>query len=89
MVDDPSDNQKHFLKQLEYVEKMVRDAQEQGDIRQDLPAGWVASFFDFLIVASSMTRHRGVIAERDMLKIVWDTFQYGVSPVRSYKKGPV
>ncbi len=89
MVDDPSGNQKHFLKQLEYMEKMVRDAQEQGDIRQDLPAGWVASFFDLLIVTSSMSRHRGVIAERDMLKIAWDTFQSGVSPIGTYKKGPL
>ena len=84
MVDQPSANQKLFLKQLEDIEKLVRDAQEQGDIRQNLPAGWVASFFDFLIIAASMSRYRGVIAERDMLKIVWDTFQYGVSPRRVF-----
>ncbi len=84
MVDKPTDNQKLFLKQLESIEKLVRDAQEQGDIRQDLPAGWVASFFDFLIIAANSSRQRGVIAERDLIKIVWDTFQYGVSPRRAF-----
>lgn len=84
MIDQPSTNQKLFLKQLESIEKLVRDAQEQGHIRQDLPAGWVASFFDFLIIAAGTSRYRGVIAERDMLKLVWDTFQYGISPRRAF-----
>jgi len=83
-VDEPSRNKKQYMRQLDGIEKMVRDAQEQGGIRQDLPAGWVASFFDFLIIAASTSRYRGVVAERDMIKLVWDTFQYGVSPNRGF-----
>ncbi|WP_159104341.1 TetR/AcrR family transcriptional regulator [Sneathiella glossodoripedis] len=84
IVDDPEGNQKLFLKQLEIIESLVRDAQEQGHIRQDLPAGWVASLFDFLIIAANSSRMRGIIAERDLIKIVWETFQYGISPRRAF-----
>lgn len=84
MIDDKSANKKNFLRQLAMVEKFVIAAQETGDIRRDLPSGWVASFFDFLIIAASTSRTRGVVAERDMLNIVLNTLQYGISPQKAF-----
>lgn len=83
-INQSSKYQKHFLKQLSAIEAIVEEAQEQGDIRQDLPAGWVASFFDFLIITASANKYRGIVAERDLVRLVWETFRYGVSPRRAF-----
>ncbi|MEH6475174.1 MAG: TetR/AcrR family transcriptional regulator [Sneathiella sp.] len=84
IVDDQSTHKKNYLKQLEIIEEIVIEAQECGEIRQELPPGWVASFFDFIIIAACTSRYRGVVAERDMLGIALNTLQFGISPQRAF-----
>ncbi|OUR78088.1 hypothetical protein A9Q83_08860 [Alphaproteobacteria bacterium 46_93_T64] len=84
MVDDQSTYKKNYLRQLEIIEKLVIAAQENGDIRNDLPSGWVASFFDFIIIAACTSRFRGIVAERDMLSIALNTLQFGISPQKAF-----
>jgi AcrR family transcriptional regulator len=84
MVDDDDKNRQLFLRQLEKIEKLVVIAQENGEVRADLPPGWVASFFDYVIVMATMSRYRGLVAERDILDVAWNTFLYGVAPQKLF-----
>ena len=84
IVDDNSAHKKNYLKQLGIIEEIVIAAQECGEIRKELPPGWVASFSDFIIIAASTSRYRGIVAERDMLGIALDTLQFGISPQRAF-----
>lgn len=84
MIDDEDQNRKAYLRQLEKVEKLVIEAQERGDVKAHLPSGWVASFFDYIIITAANNRYRGVVAERDALNIAWHTFMYGVAPQKAF-----
>ncbi len=84
MVDDNNRNRKAFLRQLEKIESLVKEAQENGEVKSDLPSGWVACFFDYIIMTASLTRYRGIVAERDILNTAWSTFMYGVAHQRAF-----
>ncbi len=84
MIDEEDQNRKAFLKQLDKVEQLVVKAQERGEVKAHLPSGWVASFFDYIIITAANTRYRGVVAERDALQIAWHTFMYGVAPQKAF-----
>lgn len=83
-VDNKSKNQEVFLGQLEVVEQLVIAAQKSGDIRSDLPSGWVASLFDYMAVTASASVYRGVVAQRDIYKISWETLLNGISPKKFF-----
>ncbi len=73
-----------FLKQLEIVEKLIVAAQQSGDLRSDLPSGWIAGMFDYIAISANTSLNRGVVAERDIYKVSWDTFMNGVSPKKFF-----
>ncbi|MBL4907118.1 MAG: TetR/AcrR family transcriptional regulator [Sneathiella sp.] len=83
-VDDKRKNQEIFMRQLDVVEQLVIAAQNAGDIRADLPSGWVASLFDYMAIAASTSLHRGVVAERDVYKVAWDTLVNGIAPKKFF-----
>ena len=83
-VDNKSKNQEVFMRQLEVVEQLVIAAQHAGDIRSDLPSGWIASLFDYMAVTASASTYRGVVAERDIYKISWETLLNGISPKKFF-----
>lgn len=83
-VDDQLKNRDVFMRQLDTIEKLVISAQESGDIRPDLPPGWVASLFDYMAVAANIAMNRGVVAERDVYKVAWDTLVNGIAPKKFF-----
>jgi len=64
--------------QLNAVEALVKKAQDEGVLRPDLPAGWLACLIDFYAMAVSSASERGVVAARDLESLAWDTFLNGV-----------
>ncbi len=72
------------MHQLDVIEKLVISAQEAGDIRADLPSGWVASLFDYMAIATNISLYRGVVAERDVYKVAWDTLVNGIAPKKFF-----
>ncbi len=83
-IEDRNKNQKVFLEQLDKVEKLVIAAQRAGDIRADLPSGWIASLFDYMALTASTSLYRGVVAERDIYKVAWDTLVNGIAPKKYF-----
>ena len=68
---------------LAHIE-LLSDCLQESAEKEQLPPGWVASFFDFIIIAACTSRYRGVVAERDMLGIALNTLQFGISPQRAF-----
>jgi len=83
-VDDRSRYHRVFLKQLEMFERLVVAAQQSGDLRADLPSGWIAGMFDYIAITANTSLNRGVVAERDIYKVSWDTLMNGVSPKKLF-----
>ncbi len=83
-VDDQQRNQELFLKRLDVVEKLVIAAQQAGDIRSELPSGWVASILDHMAVAADFSLKRGVVAESDVYRMAWDTLLNGIAPKKFF-----
>lgn len=83
-VDNKNKNREVFMRQLDIVEKLVIAAQDVGDIRTDLPSGWVASLFDYMAIAANTSLNRGLVAERDIHKVAWDTLVNGIAPKKFF-----
>ncbi|WP_169545493.1 TetR/AcrR family transcriptional regulator [Sneathiella aquimaris] len=83
-VEDRKKYETIFLNQLAMVEKLVLAAQDRGELRKDLPTGWIAGMFDYLAITVNSSLNRGVIAQRDALNLGWDTFLNGVSPKKFF-----
>ena len=72
--------------QLNVVEALVKNAQAEGTLRPDLPAGWLACLIDFYAMAVSSASERGLVAARDLETLAWDTFLNGVFPPMPQKE---
>jgi AcrR family transcriptional regulator len=83
-VDDKSRDRQHYLRQLELIETIITRAQQDGELRKDLPAGWIAAFFDYMAITAATALANGVVAERDFFKLTWDTLLNGVAPKKLF-----
>lgn len=64
------------------LDGMVRDAQQAGQLRADLPARWVSDVLQVLTIGGVESLRLGRIAARDVAALVTEAALHGVAPRR-------